>query len=340
MMCLAATPSRADTLPPQVQALLPKDGPGLADSGAWQLADLFGWLWRQFGAGTAQPVHFAGQAAAYLLLACVVGLVCAGTGWKQCLDAVATLGFGAMSLAAMMELVVKVSETAQQSQTYLTAFVPVFSGVLLLGGQGNGAAGYGGLFFSISVFLSIAIERVLLPILRVYFCFAVSAALWANPGIEQAADLFARCFGWLLKACGTLFGFVLGLQGILTGVADSAALRMGSSALAGAIPIVGDAAAAALRSAAAAVHLLKGVLALALVSTLGAAFLPAFLSCALYYLAFSAAGILAAGSGQRQCGRICRLLADGARLCAAILILYFFMVFLSTALMLVMGNGG
>ena len=107
----------------------------------------------------------------------------------------------------------------------------------------------------------------------------------------------------------------------------------------GAVPVVGDAAAAALTGAAAAVQLLKGSLALAALLALGASFAPILLHCLLYSLAFSGAGIAALAGGQKQCGRLCRLYAEGAGLCGSVLVLYFFLVFLSTALLLLTGNG-
>ena len=54
----------------------------------------------------------------------------------------------------------------------------------------------------------------------------------------------------------------------------------------------------------------------------------------------TAAGILAGATGQRQCAQLCRLYFEGARLCGSMLVLYFFMIFLSTALLLLAGNGG
>lgn len=72
---------------------------------------------------------------------------------------------------------------------------------------------------------------------------------------------------------------------------------------------------------------------------LGASFTPILLHCLLYSLAFSGAGIAALASGQKQCGRLCRLYAEGAGLCGSVLVLYFFLVFLSTALLLLTGNG-
>ena len=107
----------------------------------------------------------------------------------------------------------------------------------------------------------------------------------------------------------------------------------------GAVPVVGDAAAAALTGAATAVQLLKGSLALAALLALGASFTPILLHCLLYSLAFSGAGIAALAGGQKQCGRLCRLYAEGAGLCGSVLVLYFFLVFLSTALLLLTGNG-
>ena len=339
-MLALATPAGAQELPPTVTAVLPSDMPDINTAGQWTLGDVLGWLWNAAKSGGSAPLQFAAGAVLYLVLAGLVALICPDTGWKHCLDAVAVLGFGAVSLAAMLPLLEQVGATAAGCQTWLAAFVPVYSGVLALGGQVGGAAAYSGLFWAVSGFLSSAIENILLPVMRIYFCFAVSAALWSGAGLEQAAELFGGCLRWLLKSAGMLFGFVLGLQSVLAGAGDSAAVRMGGSVLAGAIPVVGTAAAAALSGAAAAVQLLKGTLALGLVLAMGAAFLPVFCSCMLYYLAFSAAGILAAGCGQDRCGRICRLFAEGTRLCGSVLVLYFFMTFLSTALLLITGTGG
>lgn len=290
--------------------------------------------------GLRVPLRFAAQAVLYLLAACAVGLLAGNTGWRKCVDTVAVLGFGSLSLASMMALVEKVGATAAESQTYLAAFVPVYSGVALLGGQTAGAAAYSGMFFAMSGLLSTAIQRLLLPVMQIYFCFAVCAAIWGGSGLGQAADLFSRCLTWLLKGCGAVFSLVLGLQSMLAGISDSAALKVGKNLLSGAVPVIGGVAAAALSGAAASLRLLKGSLALAVVLSLGGAFAPVFLHCTLYVLAFYGASIAAEATGQKQCGQICKLYAEGSRLCGSILTLYFFMVFLSTTLLLLTGNGG
>lgn len=341
VLVLLAPTAHAAEIPDTAQDILEESGLDGSETGQdWEFGDILESAAGLFRNESGKPLRFAAQALLYLSIACSVGLVAQGGSWKKCIDAVSVLGFGALGLSAMMDLIARVGNTAAESQTYLVGFIPVYSAVLSLCGQTTGAAVYSGMFFSMSTFLSMVIEKFLLPVMQIYFCFSVSAALWGNPGIEDAAKLFSRCMSWLLKGCGTLFSFVLGLQGILAGNSDSAALRIGKSVLSGALPVVGDAAAAALESTVATVRLLKGSLALAAVIVLAASFLPVLLHCTLYFLAFSVSGILASASGQRQCGQLCRLFADGTRLCGSILTLYFFMVLLSTLLLLLLGNGG
>ena len=255
-------------------------------------------------------------------------------------EILAVLGFGSLSLSTAMQLTALVGSTAQDCSTYLTAFVPVFGGVAAAGGQTSGALVYSGMFFAMSGFLCAVIRKLLLPVMQIYFCFSVCACLWGNRGITDAAALFARCMHWLLKVCGALFSLVLGLQNTLAATVDNAALRTGKGLLQGAIPVVGDAAAAALTGAAAALQLLKGSLALAGLLALAALFAPVFLQSIAYTLVFAAAGVIAGATGQKPCAQLCRLYFEGARLCGSVLVLYFFMIFLSTALLLLAGNGG
>lgn len=327
-------------LPRQAQALLEESGVEQTAPQDWSLDAMLDYAAGLIVESAEKPLQFCIKTLMYLLAACSVGLLAANSGWKSILDTVAVLGFGTLCLSALMELTAQLCDTALQCQTYLAAFVPVYAGVAALGGQTAGAAAYSGVFLAVSGFLSEAIRQLVIPVMKIYFCFVVSAAIWKNQGLSQAAALFGRCLGWGLKCCGAALSFVLGLQTVFAGSADSAALRLGRSVLSGAIPVVGDAAASALSGAAAALQLLKGSLAAAAVVVLGGAFAPLLLRCAVYTGCFYAAGVVAAATGQRQCGQICDSFAQGTMLCASVLVLYFFLVFLSTLLLLVTGGMG
>lgn len=333
-------PAAAAELPAGVDRILQQSQitpDELYNASLQDLIKLFGdWLsgtWRE-------PLQLAKRMLLFLLFSSCVGLLAGGGAWKECINLVAVLGFGTLSLTQMTALVQRITQTAKQCQVYVAGFVPVFAGVALLSGQTAGAAVYSTMFYAMAAFLAQILQSLLLPVLQIYFCFSVSAALWGDDGIGEAANLFANCFSLLLKLCGMLFAFVLGLQNILAAGADRAALKLGKTVLSAVVPVVGDVAATALGSASAAIDLLKGSLALAAVAALGAAFVPVLAQCGLYWLVFSGAGILAAGLGQKRCKQICALLGQGTRLCGAILILYFFLVILSTLLLLLGGRGG
>ena len=194
LLTLAQPPSaHAQELPVEAEALLNQEESALEDVGGWNLQGMLGWLAELLTQDLQKPIRFALQAAGYLLLAGLLALLAGGESWRQCMDAVSALGFGVLSLNAMMSLAGTVAAAAQDCQNYLIAFVPVFSGVAAMGGHTAGAMAYSGMFFSMSGFLAAAIRTFLLPALQIYFCFSACACIWGNSGIEDAAALFVRC---------------------------------------------------------------------------------------------------------------------------------------------------
>ena len=112
----------------------------------WQMAKDY------LAANIGEPLAFGLRAAGYLLVAGVLGLLAGANNWRRCIDAVAVLGFAAMSLAAGIDLVRAAGDTAQDCQNYLIAFVPVYSGIAAAGGQTAGALVYSGMFFAMAQF--------------------------------------------------------------------------------------------------------------------------------------------------------------------------------------------
>ncbi|MFR3972182.1 MAG: stage III sporulation protein AE [Subdoligranulum sp.] len=145
-----------------------------------------------------------------MLLSSCVGSLADGGAWRDCVDLVAVLGFGTIALNQMTSLVRQVAQASQHQPVVCIRFVPVFAGVALLAGQTAGAAVYSTMFYAMAAFLAEVLQNLLAAAAQIYFCFSVSAALWGDSGIADAANLFARCFTFALKLCGMLFTFVLG----------------------------------------------------------------------------------------------------------------------------------
>ena len=137
--------------------------PTLQQAAGWGFAELWQMAKDYLAANIGEPLAFGLRAAGYLLVAGVLGLLAGANNWRRCIDAVAVLGFAAMSLAAGIDLVRAAGDTAQDCQNYLIAFVPVYSGIAAAGGQTAGALVYSGMFFAMAQFLAAVIFLVKPP---------------------------------------------------------------------------------------------------------------------------------------------------------------------------------
>ena len=187
-------------LPESVRDILDEGGTDLSDAARWRFSDLCDTVgaWAAEGlqptapCGAVRRVSAAGGAAGLL----------AGDPYRAYVEILAVLGFGTLSLSAAMQLTELVAATA--------AGLPHLSDCLCAGVQRPGRhrrADIGGAclqrhVFAMSGFLSAVIQKLLLPVMQLYFCFAVSACLWDNPGMGMPPRCFpAACTG-CSKGCG------------------------------------------------------------------------------------------------------------------------------------------
>ena len=89
------------------------------------LQTLAGWLKNAWG----QPLQLARRAVLFLLLSSCVGLLADGGAWRDCVDLVAVLGFGAIALNQMTSLVQQVAQAAHGAshQIYFCLSLSIFA---------------------------------------------------------------------------------------------------------------------------------------------------------------------------------------------------------------------
>ena len=155
--------------------------------------------------------------------------------------------------------------------------------------------------------------------------------------MPDAAKLLLKAAKWMVSLISMLLGGVLGLQSLLAQGSDSLALQTGRF-LTGSIPIVGQLASSAAGSVLAGLRVLKGTLGAAAIGFLVIQFGPVLLQCAVYELCLRLSGALAEALGLESSRDVLNGLAEGVGLCMAILILFFLMVVLVTAFMILLGG--
>lgn len=338
-LAISAVPVWASEYPPQTEEILDQAPMGTDEFLSMDPGEWLGYLWKKVQEPLLAPARALGQAALYLTAVCLAQVLVAAGPLRDVVRLVGTLGFAQLCCEELTGLLAGMEETALAWHSYLGGFIPIFSGVMVMGGQTAGAGVYSGMFLGLSSLLAQGIAGILIPGVKIYIALAVGAQLWGNQGILEGVRVLYKGVSWLLKGICILSAGVLGLQGMLSQNMDQAVNKGGQALIKLFLPVVGDVATQAFASVAAGLRMLKGTLAFAAVGTVFLQFLPVLAGCVSGILLF---WILAAGAkscGLGSCGGLAECFAQGIQLCLSGMVLYFLLVMTATLMMAMMGGG-
>lgn len=254
------------------------------------------------------------------------------------LDLAAAGGCGLLAWARLVELAEEVCQRLESWRTFLLGFVPVYSGVLTLGGEPAAAAAANGLFLTGLCLLAQLLSVGLPPLLHSYLALSVSCCISAElplaSACRAAGQLLRRMLGW----AGRAFGAVLGLQRVFTARLDDVSVQAGRL-LTGTVPVIGQSLNDAAQTVLAGVQLLKGGLGFAAMAILAVEFLPLYLTLMLHSLLLAGCGLICRAAGVGRCAALFDCLREAVRGLAAATALFFGVAVVGTALMLSMGGG-
>ena len=167
---------------------------------------------------------------------------------------------------------------------FMTAFVPVYAGILLAGGKAATAAGFQTLLLFAATSVSGVITGLVIPFVSLYMALSFSASATSlqvirlTEGIKKAAT-------WILGLLLTLFCGVLGIQTAVSAAGDSLSMKTVRFVAGSFLPVVGSAVGEALGTVGSCVSLLRtGVGAYGVVGVL-AILLPVFVQLCFWRIA-------------------------------------------------------
>lgn len=274
----------------------------------------------------------------FLLLAALVAFLAPEIAGRELLDLITVGGCSVLVWPQMMELAELVCQRMESWQLYLSGFLPVYAGVLVMGGEN--AAGYtaSGLLLTALCMLGQAIGAGLPALLQCYLALSAACCISTGRGLGKACQgmghLLCRLLGW----AGRLFGLLLGVQRVCTVQLDRSALKLGQL-VAGSIPVVGQSLSDAAETVLSGLKMLKSGLGLAALAVLGAEFIPLYLLLLLHIGLLSGCRLLCTTAQISRCADLFACLVQGVRCMAAVTALFFGIAAFGTALMFVVGGG-
>lgn len=131
------------------------------------------------------------------------------------------------------------SDTVNQTYEYAKLYFPVLSAALAAqGGVSSSVALYSGtMIFNVS--LSALISKVLIPAVYLFLALAISAGIADQDILNKILEAMKSLITWMLKL--VLYGFTgyMSITGVITGNADSSALKITKMAISSMVPVVG-----------------------------------------------------------------------------------------------------
>lgn len=310
---------------------------------AMTLPDWLAWLTEQLRQSMERPLRLFARLCGVLLLAAVGQSFCADRSTPELLglvDTVAALAVFALCAAPVIALTELLEDAVQASRTYLVSFIPVFASVLTACGQAGSAALYSGTFFSIAMVIADVLCRVGLPFSRLLLAMTAASAASGTQTLGRLTEEVCKWTKWLMTLCATVFGALIGLQGVFAQSADTLALKTGKFIFGSSVPVVGRAISDAMGSVLAGMKLVKGTVGFAAIAAIAAAFFPLLLQCCVYRLLFAAGELAALAFGGGKGAKLLSGLAECVGLYISMIVFFSLIVTSATMLMILLGNGG
>ena len=131
-------------------------------------------------------------------------------------------------------------------EAIMTASVPMMIGLMTMGGNFIGAAGFHPLLFFALHFISWFISVVFIPLVLAAAGLDIASRLSSEGAkLDMLAEITRKVAGWTLKGIVAVFVFLITLQRVTAPILSNVALQTSRNVI-GAVPVVGDAFSAAM----------------------------------------------------------------------------------------------
>ncbi len=140
---------------------------------------------------------------------------------------------------------------------FMLAFVPIFSGLIILSGGAATGVVYQTFMLGICELITSGMSFLVAPLISAYICIGVTSAVSGVEGAQLLALRIKSVANWLIGLIMTFFTGFLSVQSIVTKAADTVTIKTARFFVGSFIPVVGGALGDALTTVTAGVSLLK-----------------------------------------------------------------------------------
>ena len=248
----------------------------------------------------------------------------------------------AVSLLAdpLFQSIAAVQTALEQGASFMTAFVPVFAGILAAGGTAGTAVCYQTGVIALSDGVLQLICHTLLPLCTMGFSLAIVDAVSPSVSVGGLLTLSRKVTTWTLGLLMSVFLGVLSMQNLISGSTDTAAAKTTRYVLSNFVPVVGSAVSDAYATVRGSLQILRSTTGVLGIMALCLLFLPPLLQLLLYRMVVAVGAAAAELFGTQRLLRLLRGTQQALAIAFALLVCFAVMFIVATAVAMTIGKGG
>lgn len=333
-----------EALEPDIQAVLDKYGIEAGNPDAVDrlgVGEVLEGLWQTAVQQMKSPLQVF-----FLLIAVVIGTsLLQGMqgglqgGMQQMSDLIVVMAASAAAVPPVCDCFLRVKETLTQCADFMSAFTPVFAGILITSGSPGAGLGYQTAVYALVSVIMQIIGSVLLPVLSMCAALAIADAISSHVSLGGLLRFTRTFVTWLLGLLMTVFLGVLSIQGIVRGATDSFASKTARYVVSNFVPFIGGAVSDAYSTVLGSLKILRSSTGLVGIVTLCILFLPVLVQLVLYRFAVSGAAAVSELFSAGALTKLLRGLEQVLQMTLAVLICFSVMFLVAIALVLLLSSG-
>lgn len=302
--------------------------------------NIFAFIWEAIKENAPKPLTMLASVAAVVILCSITDSLHDGgsmlSGTFNTVGVLACSGMICTSFASVMES----SKAAINSlSAFLTVYIPTFAGIMAASGQTATASAYNATITVASQFITQFFSVIIFPLSSCIMGISIAGAINPDFKINTIAEAAKKLIFWSLGLLMAVFTGLLAVQSFVSAAADSVSMRTIKFTVASTVPIVGGAVSEALQTVKSSMTLLKSTTGSFGIIASVTVMLPVVLSVILFRIALM---ISSAVSDSFGTSRLTVLLRSGECVLAiviAVLVCFWLLAVLSTAMMLAISGG-
>lgn len=253
----------------------------------------------QSGGALRQGVALCSQILAVVLLSALLRGLGSGLG-EQAMAMAGVLAIGALCLGRVSGCFTQAARTVDAMTSFAGFLYPVLGTVTAATGAVGTSTALCGVTVAVCGVMAQVVERLFLPAISCYMALMVSDSALGDDSLKLAADTLKQLMTTAMKLCVLAFTAYLSLSGVISGSADSAAVKAAKLTISSTVPVVGSIIADASETLLVSAGLLRsGVGVFGLLGVLAVSIVP-FLETGCQYLLMKCTAAMAGIAGEKQ----------------------------------------